>query len=634
MRFKPNGRKIKVAISALVLLSGPSCFLLSKNEQISDNKKLTEFSIAAKPDFGNDGCKTMMDDYCSHLYSPEASGNLIIDRRRPIQILRGETSNHLRQVYVKYAQAKIKNRNKLPADFVDRLNHGSYFDKLESFIHRAPISKMTIGDRLHTERLESELAFIWDSALDQTIVLRMSHKYPGYHQIPERQLPIEYSIEEKRVRRALISEISKILWREDVNWHRVEEEFRSLKVSFSDFIDRLDASESLRMSWKKKINSIELVLPGALPAIADEECSTTNVNAFYYKNRNIITVCAGDFNSEDIVLTLAHEMSHALGIDRDFIQFMAQTDLNQKIYSLRQNLCGNAEQLNCESWGKFKSSMDDGLKELTNFEPEFPEFNRCLKKNSAYRSMSSADAQRIASSIVTNRISNLASANVFLRIIEKQVPLRSGRLQNNPNYMNPCAYYLWSSNKETIDDELNTLLFFTAEYQCSEGPKNDRLKASIEVAKKMSIDVVKAVVKQEGEFSGRPEVISEGLGSPPFERFADVVGSYAFAEYLKRFREVTERRTKFLASSSWLCAEPSLETHFPELSKIEQQYSMEPHAQKDLRKMEILTPPVREVLSCRADFDFEECQLPQKSSKVLGGDEPELESSGHQKSAK
>jgi len=597
-----------VWILGVALLGG--CQFPSKNDVTGEPKKMAEFTLAPKPDYGADGCKSMLDDYCGRLYSPEASGNLLIDRRRPIQILRGETSNQLRQVYVKYAQAKIRNRHKLPADLQDRLAQAGYFEKLTSFIRRTPISKMTLSERLETERLEAELSFLWDSSLDQTIVLRMSRKYPGYHQIPERTMPVEYTIEERRTRRILISEISRALWREDANWKKVEDDFRLLKLSFMDLFDRLDVSDGLRDNWRKKIESIDLVLPGSSPAIADEECSATNVNAYYYKYLNLITVCAGDFNSEDIVLTLAHEMSHALGVDRDLVTFLSSSALNLKTAKLRGEICDARGQLRCEDWRKFKESLDQDLTEVSLFNPELPEFNRCLKKTPAGKQMAPADAARIANLVATNRVSNLASSNVFLRIIEKQVPMRSGRLQNNPNYMNPCAYYPWSSQKETPDDELYTLLFFTAEYKCGEGTKNERMKNAIEAAKNLSAKVVSAVVAREGEFSGRPEMVAEGFGSPPFERFADVVGAHAVAQYLKRFHEVTERRTKFLASSTWLCGEPSVETHFPELSKVEQEYSMEPHSQRDIRKMEVLTQPVREALQCKMDFAFDECKLP------------------------
>jgi hypothetical protein len=89
-----------------------------------------------------------------------------------------------------------------------------------------------------------------------------------------------------------------------------------------------------------------------------------------------------------------------------------------------------------------------------------------------------------------------------------------------------------------------------------------------------------------------------------------VVGSYALSEYLRKFATEDERRGKYLASASWLCKEPSLETKFPRESMIEQQFNQESHSQTEERKLEILSEPVRKILQCKKDFTFSDCSLP------------------------
>ena len=598
--------------AALLLLSITSCQIFSstaKTDAKTETRALAEFSVASS---GTVGCKSLVDNYCTHLYSPEASGNMVIDRRRPIEILQGETPNQLSQVYLHYAETKIKNRRRLPPDFLERLNQYGYFDKLESFIHRNPIPKMSMDERMHSGHLDYELSSLWATAVDQTVVLRMSRKYPGYFKIPDRAMPLEYDVESRRVRRTLISDISRILWHEDANWHRVENGFNSLKASFLTLFDELELPESIRTDWKQKISSVQLVLPGSMPQIADEECSSTTINAYYYRSLNLITVCAGDFNSEDIILTLAHEMSHALGIDRDLSLYLANSSLGKGMTALRENVCEKREQMSCENWIDFKTWIGAGLNDLGAFRPQMAEFNQCLKRGPAQKELTDPDATRISEQMANNRISNLAANDVFLRLIKKKVPIRNGKMELNPNYMDPCAYYLWSTKKESMDDELYTLIFFTAEFRCSTGDENARLKSAIETARRMSAQIIKSVIQREGEFSDRGELVSEGYASPPFERFADVMGSYAISEYLKRFPAGAERRAKYLASTSWLCREPSLESNFPEESKIEQEFNFESHAQSDDRKMELLAPPVREVLQCQKDFVFKECEIPFK----------------------
>lgn len=425
-------------------------------------------------------------------------------------------------------------------------------------------------------------------------------------------MPIEYEVEEKRIRRNLISEFSKVLWHEDANWRKATEGFNDLKTSFLSLFEKLDIPEDVRAEWKGKIQSLELVLPGSLPEISDEECTTTTINAYYYKYLNILTVCAGDFNSEDIVLTLAHEMSHALGLDRALYVYLQKSALGTSLIQLRNKTCSPGEEFSCSEWAKLKDEIQQNIPELQNYKVALDQFNKCLKRNPNTKSLSEEDLNRISATISKNRMASFASSNLFLRLIKKKLPMKNGKMQSNPNYMNPCSYYLWSKNEEPINDEIYSLIFFAAEYKCSTGSEEVRLKNSIDVSQAFTAAITKAVLKAEGEFSDRNDLVSEGFSSPPFERFADVVGTYAVAEYLKKFGTLWERRTKYLASSSWLCEEPSLESKYPEESKVVQQFSMDSHSQGEDRKKEILSQPIRDALSCEKDFTFNECRLPLK----------------------
>lgn len=555
------------------------------------------------------GCKSLLDNYCNRLYSPDASGNLILDRLKPIQILQGETSNQLPQVFMRYSEAKLKNRHKLPRDFYDKLNFYDYFSKLEAFIHRNPIPKMSLEERLQSEHLDHELGSIWQSAMDQTILARMNKKFPGYYRIPDRAMPPEYEVEQRRMHRNLISEISKVLWQEDANWAKVETSFRELKDSFHRMIAHVDIPVEVRKDWDRKIDRVHLVLPGSLPEISDEECSTTTINAYYYKYLDMITVCAGDFNSEDIVLTLAHEMAHALGIDRDLYSYLIDSPFGKKLRSLRENVCHPEKAMDCDDWAQFKAEVEPRLADLGRYRPQLPEFNRCLKRASTTKMPSSEDTQRIAEEITNDRISSMASSDFFLRLIKENVPMRNGTMKKNPNYMNPCGYYLWSRKEEPIDSDLYSLVFFTAEYKCSKQSEKEKLKQAIDVARSLTVQVVRAVLDREGEFSERPQLTAQGIASSPSERFADVVGTYAVAEYLQRFNSSWEKRSKYLASASWMCREPSLESKYPEEAKIENLFNLESHSEGLDRKMELLSEPVRDVLQCHKDFSFNECHL-------------------------
>ena len=557
-------------------------------------------------------CKFLLDSYCNFLYSPEVLGNLEIKRaQNSTKVLQGETNNGFSQVFYQYSKAKLRNQNRLPKDFYQVLLKYDYFIKLQDFLFRKSRGSMSVSQRLAAEKLDYELGSIWSLSINEAIINRMINKYPGYHQIPDKYMPIELSLESRRVRRNLITEISKAIWRDDKNWVKVEQGFLRLQKSYLRMIAKLDIAEDVRQNWTKRISDVKLVLPGSFPAISNDECSTTTVNAYYYTYLNVLTVCAGDFNSEDIFQTLSHEMGHALGIDRTQYLFQIESNFGKKLGSFRAQIC-QPKTFSCNEWSAYKSSFDQQLKSLDGFRPDLPEFQSCLKRRSTPKTLTEYDIQNFAKNVVSDRISSLASSDRFLRITKSEVPMKNGKVQKNPNYLDPCSYYMWSQGEEPIDDELTTLMYFTAEYRCSEKPATERMKGAIEVAKQMTGQVLEKVIGIEGEYSARSVLETEGYSSPNFERFADVIGSYAMAEFLSELPNKWDRQNKFLASSSWQCIQPSLASHFPEESAIEKEYIFDAHTEGDQRRKELFTAPIREAISCEKDFEFKECKIPFK----------------------
>lgn len=557
-------------------------------------------------------CKFLLDSYCNYLYSPDVQGNLEVKRgksRSATKVLQGETANEFSQVFFQYSLAKIRNQRFMPRDFNRSLNQYGYFNKLQDFLKRGSRKDMSISQRMTIEKLDYELGSIWSASINETILNRMILKYPGFHQISDRMMPIELTLESRRIRRNLISEISRAIWRDDANWKKVENGFQRLQASYNRMINKLDISSSLKSEWTKRISDIKIVLPGAMPAISNEECSTTTVNAYYYGHLNVLTVCAGDFNSEDIIQTVAHEMGHALAIDRSQYLFQQTSAFGKSLAELRTNVCEPAK-FSCDQWNGYKGKFDSQLHSLDGFKPEVPEFQSCLRRHTVSKTLEPTDIARFARSIVKDRVSSLASSDRFLRITKSEVPTRNGKTQKNPNFLNPCAYYLWSQGEEPIDDELTTLLYFTAEYRCSaDKPAAERLKNSIEVAKTLTTAILEKTIEIEGSYSSREQIELEGYASANSERFADVIGSYAMAELLLEIPDKWDRQNKFLASSSWQCSEPSLASHFPEESAIEKEYSSEAHTEGDLRRKELLSYPIREAIACEKDFEAKECTL-------------------------
>ena len=424
-------------------------------------------------------------------------------------------------------------------------------------------------------------------------------------------MPPEYDIELQKERRKLLNQVSLALWREDKNWGEVEATFKVLQQAYLKVIDRLQVEESLKKDLRERILSVQLVLPGSIPEISDYECSSTTINAYYYRYLNVITVCAGDFNSEDILQTLAHEMAHAIDITRSIYLFKMKSELVTQQKRFRKQICSQ-KKVDCQEWASFKKNVPEYLNYFDKFKPEFKSFNQCLKRRVTTKSPNRSDYERVAQGLTVSTFSSLAGADYFLRITKDKLPLKSGKLVKNPYYLNPCAYYLWTKEEEPPEDEINSLVYFTAEYTCGNPKSADRFRNALDASKNMTEQILARTMAVGGEFGSTDRLINEGFASPPSERFADVMGSYAIAEFFNQNPSVEDRRGKYLASISWLCSEPSLKTQFPDESKVENDFYEDTHTDGILRFQEMLSAPIRSSLQCQKDFEFNECTLPMK----------------------
>lgn len=608
-----NGLSTAFAVSVILLgaLGTNSCTTAKIATDGPEPSEIAEFSIQdLYKDKSELGCKAMLDGYCAHLYSPNVLGNLRVKSGdESILVLQGRTPNDFTAVYFEYAKAKLRNYSYLPPDFLEALTRRNFFEKLRQFVARRPRESMTLSERLRSVRLGYEVDGLWDSAIEETVLRRMDSKFSGFHKIKEDLIPVEMQVAFRRARRVLISQVSKAIWRKHPNWKKVESSFEALRGHFIAVIERLQIEDWVREHWLERIRSVKLVLPGAIPEISDRECATTKINAYYYSRLNMLTVCAGDFNSEDILETLAHEMAHGLDIDRAHYLFQISSEMGMAVADLRSRVCKPAK-FSCEVWEDFKVHFDERLSRLSAYRPELPEFQRCLKRRVTTKQLGQSDIERLASSIISEKLSELAQSSVFLRITKEKIRLPNGKYTTNPAYLNPCAYNLWTLGEEALDDELSALLFFTAEYRCNrEQSGTARFEKAIELSKTMSIGITRGLLKSEGEFSSRHLLETEGFASSPAERFADVLGSYALAEHLSKLQSEWDRRNTFLASSSWQCDKPSLESDFPEESNIQRKYVFDSHSEGDERKKEFLSQIVRETIGCKKDFEFNSCEL-------------------------
>jgi hypothetical protein len=469
---------------------------------------------------------------------------------------------------------------------------------------------MTLKERIENMRHEEEIDSIWNLAFRETVLTKMEKTVPGYAKIKEDFMPLELKYEAQRQRRSLLSKVAKALWANHENWKDVEAKFDRVRKTFKEVISgQKDLGKEVKADWLARIDSVKLMIPGADPEVETGNCFKDESNAYYFRDKNYVTVCAGDFNSEEIEQTLAHEISHALDIGRSRYLYQLHSPVGAGLQDLKERSCGK-KRFTCDQWNRTKAQFHDHLKYLLTFEPQLEDFNMCLQDKEVKDKIPDDYLARIAKEDVEATLSDLARRNVFLRIISPELPLPNGKAQKNPLYMNPCGYYLWETQAQPLDEDVSLLLFFTAEYRCSKEPdRGQKFKNAIEIAKQLQTALAKSTIAMEGQFSGRYRLDRDGYSSSPTERFADNLGQMVFAKILNSEQDVRKRRARYLANNAWLCRKPSIQQLFPSEAKVQRSYYVEPHSETNQRQKELLTDEIRESLHCKRDFETNQCEI-------------------------
>jgi hypothetical protein len=580
--------------------------ILASNSKASDLMD-TSFITTKKP-----RCLGMVQEFCQKLFSAAHQGTMDFDvDKYHYEVRLGETSNDFKQTDYDYLSAKTQNWWRLPSDLKDALTARGLLDKIHAYLSRSSRQSMSLSDRIKNMRSEEEIDSMWTSAMRETVLVRMEKRFPGYSKIKEDYIPIELHYETQRQTKLLEAEVARAIWGHHKNWQKVEIKFERVRQAYKEVVAGLAGlPESVRKEWLGRLDSIKLIIPGSDPEIDSEACMKDENNAYFYSDRNELTVCAGDFNTEEIGQTLAHEIGHALDIDRTRFLFQDASAEGKAFHMLKDMNCGR-KTLDCSFWNAHKKQYASNLRELEKFPPQLESFNLCLQDKRLRTDMTDEYLSRVSREEVEAVAADLAERNVFLRLISPRIPLPDGSSQINPMYLNPCGYYLWDNQSYPLDEDVSMLLFFTTEYRCSkETDRDKKFKNAIDMAQDMQTDLTRSRLKIEGEFSGNERLVIDGYSVPPAEKFADAVGMKVFSHILSEDdTNINRRRARYLVNNAWLCRKPSLQQLYPSEARIQKSYFSEPHSEHSQRQKELLSTEVREAIDCELDFEPRECKI-------------------------
>jgi hypothetical protein len=600
----------------LVIIPVCGLILISYSRRPFNQNKNNEYSADSQiipPIFnvpeGKIGCKALMDQYCTKLYSTEARGNLrVTDGAMEFLTLQGQTQNNFDTAGYSFYQVRLEKKAKLPYDLRKSLVKRKYFELLAKMLKRPNKKNLEFEQGIAQKELEKEVDRIWNNAIDEVIASRLEIKFPGSYQLSEEELPQEVDFERTRVRFRLWSEISVALWTDHPRWLKVQQVFDRLKDSFRVAIKSNVKSEEIQKAWLTKLAKMKLKLPGQNPMTANQECISTARNAYYYPYLNTLTVCAGYFNGGEQIQTLAHEMAHGFDYNSRLVDYMQSSILSQSIKTLRKDLCETPE-FDCETWNNFRQNFSSQVASITSYQAEFIPFHQCLQKTKPTKEITPEIIEEKSTKLTKMRFSDFTKNSSLFRITSESLPTEAGGFIKNPNYLNPCGYYIWNTDLLPLDSEFTSLLFFTSAYRCDTKDKENPVRAAVEISREMTKELIKAAISSESEFSSRAEMQTDSYSSPPTERFADRLGSFVVAEYLRKYPTAVERRTRYLVSSSWLCDRPSLRSSnyhmYQALRDLIVDRTLYPESAD--RMKDWLSPNIREQLSCQTDFKHDEC---------------------------
>lgn len=600
----------KYSIFISILYSTASCTFFG-NRATTDNtivKTSPSYSFLASKSLP---CLGMVKEFCETLFSPENQGALLLTTdESTFRIRLGTTENDFNEKDYEFLKTRLKSWSRLPNDFREFLSGQGFREKLKRYLNRTSRRAMEFKDRIDSLRDEEEINSIWKLAYRKTVLTRMEGQYFGFSKIKEDFIPLELKYENERLRRQLSAELSLALWKKHENWLKVEAIFEKVRAAYVRVIKgNPKLTDDIKQDWVERIYSIKLIIPGSDPEIDMGNCSRSESNAYYFTEKNVITVCAGDFNTEEIEQTIAHEIGHSLDLSRTRLLFQERTSIGQKLLQLKNMSCKKAA-FSCENWNDTKEKFISYLGASEEFKPQLREFNSCLKGKTTKAPIEDAYISRVARESVDVTLSDLAERNVFLRVISPKLPLPDGSSHRNPMYLNPCGYYLWDTQVHPLDEEVGLLLFFTAEYRCSNATDKElKFRNSIEKAKEMQTALIKTWIRIEGEYSDRERLNLDGYAASPDERFADSLGQVVFSQILKEDQNVKKRRARYLANNAWLCRRPSIQQLFPAEAMIQKSYYVESHSDTTQRQKELLTKDIREVLQCSDDVGGRQCSL-------------------------
>lgn len=562
-------------------------------------------------------CFEQIDSFCKTLYDPKnplEPGNLNLKLGgNNFELRFGRNEKNFSYAFIKFALAKIDAEKSLPASFKEYLEKQNYFTKLKSYLKTprpiTPLAKRAIvreGDTLNS---------IWNIAYLDSVNREMEKTHPGFLKV--KHWPPPWKRHQKQFRQKLEIAVNIALWQNHPDWKKAETQFLEVKNSLLEEIRTLpNLSDKTRREWLEQIETVKLLVPGSTDFLLeiDENCAKSEVNAFYSAEQHALTLCAGDFIAGPALFTLAHELSHAIGENRNVFLATAESNFEKDLRVLGQDLC-NGPALGCSpAWKKLKADLKSSkalTETIDHYSVEAEKLKICLQNqpipdNPERLKKAALEAAHSSARYYTTALSR---EHFFLSSIKSKTLDAEGNEFANEGYFNPCNGEEFSKLRLHAGSALK--VFFLAEYQCN--LKTDpivRLKESIQLAEDLQRGIYEKTILMGGRLSSNRTLNSKGAALDTGEQFADWMASRVLARLIQKRSETSaEKITEIGSNLALLCDPPGIENLYRQEAEVEKQFDPEPHPLNSSRLRQIVSPPLEKALGCEVTPHEKECVL-------------------------
>lgn len=544
-------------------------------------------------------CIELSDNYCQQLYSEKNQGILE-------NINLGRTKNDIKYSKYYFLKAVIKSIGKQSKDVQQALARNQIPKKLNNYINRKSRSELTTND-IFKDEWSNDLIEEIRTAFKQVAVNRTEKLIPGYIRHLVKDTNPESDLQYYRQLDLIWADFFQNVWKEDPAWKEVEKKFEIVRKEYLDWnAEDKTISNELRQFRNDQLNSLSLVIPGSVKNRAYDasfRCGIDEDNAFYNSSRHQLTICAGAFVGNEPILTIGHEVGHAISNGRRIYKYIEASPFGKKFVELWNNL-QKGNHLSCTDWESLKKGIEKDLIEMPSYNFDDKLFLSQFLSKELRAIPKDPELRRITDRSSKRTLNDEIRSNIISRILKKTTVLESGRSVQNNAYLNPEALTRWPILPISLfSPSAHFDHFFTEEYNCRLNEKKisetKALEESLVEARRLVGISWKMLLTVSGPFSMFRDAIDEEFAQDIEEDVVDSYASTVVARIIKKIELVEERRSQFLKATASYCDPISFRQLYPAETNVMHKFTNALHSIGQDRRRKLLTDDLKPLLQCK-----------------------------------